>query len=209
MLHRPQFDAGVYGPVWRVVNKADLLRNMDAAMSTIPPNAAGGDASAKAVSGAAGDASSSVLPVAKPGVAESSGRTDVSPTSIDDADSTAESTAYKSEQGIRSRNENMFILSADSGSGIEGLVEALTDFARVSLAGAEQALVTRSRHRQSLVAAQHFLVEALEHFGQAQGQEELLAEQLRLAATELGRLAGRVSVEDVLDVIFRDFCIGK
>ena len=41
------------------------------------------------------------------------------------------------------------------------------------------------------------------------GQEELVAEELRLAARALGRLAGRVDVEDVLDVIFRDFCIGK
>ncbi len=39
--------------------------------------------------------------------------------------------------------------------------------------------------------------------------EDLLAEELRSAATALGRLLGRVDVEDVLDVIFRDFCIGK
>jgi tRNA modification GTPase len=36
-----------------------------------------------------------------------------------------------------------------------------------------------------------------------------LAEQLRLATRALGKLLGRVDVEDVLDVIFRDFCIGK
>jgi len=39
--------------------------------------------------------------------------------------------------------------------------------------------------------------------------EELIAEELRAAATSLGRLTGRVDVEDILDVIFRDFCIGK
>ena len=38
---------------------------------------------------------------------------------------------------------------------------------------------------------------------------ELEAEDLRLAARELGRITGRVDVEDLLDVIFRDFCIGK
>ncbi len=43
----------------------------------------------------------------------------------------------------------------------------------------------------------------------AAGQEELIAEELRLAARALGRLTGRVDVEDILDVIFRDFCIGK
>jgi tRNA modification GTPase len=40
-------------------------------------------------------------------------------------------------------------------------------------------------------------------------REELIAEELRRAATSLGRLTGRVDVEDVLDAIFRDFCIGK
>jgi tRNA modification GTPase len=40
-------------------------------------------------------------------------------------------------------------------------------------------------------------------------QEELVAEELRSAAQTLGRLTGRVDVEEILDVIFRDFCIGK
>jgi tRNA modification GTPase len=52
---------------------------------------------------------------------------------------------------------------------------------------------------------------ALHSAGQAaqDGREEIMAEQLRLATRALGRLLGRVDVEDVLDVIFRDFCIGK
>ncbi len=40
-------------------------------------------------------------------------------------------------------------------------------------------------------------------------KEDVLAEELRLAARALGRLTGRVDVEEILDVIFRDFCIGK
>jgi tRNA modification GTPase len=43
----------------------------------------------------------------------------------------------------------------------------------------------------------------------ATGREDIVAEELRLAARALGRLIGRVDVEDILDVIFRDFCIGK
>jgi len=39
--------------------------------------------------------------------------------------------------------------------------------------------------------------------------EELAAEDLRAAADSLGRLLGRVDVEDILDVIFREFCVGK
>ncbi|MBM3487566.1 MAG: hypothetical protein FJX67_13200, partial [Alphaproteobacteria bacterium] len=40
-------------------------------------------------------------------------------------------------------------------------------------------------------------------------EAELVAEDVRLAGRALGRITGRVDVEDVLDVIFRDFCIGK
>jgi tRNA modification GTPase len=43
----------------------------------------------------------------------------------------------------------------------------------------------------------------------AERAAELAAEDLRLAARALGRITGRVDVEDLLDVIFRDFCIGK
>jgi tRNA modification GTPase len=38
---------------------------------------------------------------------------------------------------------------------------------------------------------------------------ELLAEDLRLAVRAIGRITGRVDVEDLLDIVFRDFCIGK
>ena len=38
---------------------------------------------------------------------------------------------------------------------------------------------------------------------------ELVAEDLRLAARTLGRVTGKIGVEELLDVVFRDFCIGK
>jgi tRNA modification GTPase len=38
---------------------------------------------------------------------------------------------------------------------------------------------------------------------------ELAAEDVRLAARSLGRITGRIDVEEMLDVIFREFCIGK
>jgi tRNA modification GTPase len=67
--------------------------------------------------------------------------------------------------------------------------------------------VTRERHRAALRETADALRRALAIGGA--GQEELIAEELRLAARALGRLTGRVDVEDILDVIFRDFCIGK
>ena len=72
---------------------------------------------------------------------------------------------------------------------------------------AEPALVTRERHRLALREAAVALEGALQ-LG-PQGSEELVAEQIRLATRALERLTGRIGVEDILDVIFRDFCIGK
>jgi tRNA modification GTPase len=194
-------------PVWRVRNKADLVRSMDAEMLRTMTGASGTGAMASA--GRAGSA---------PGNAGREGETrfrslaasDQKNESVNTAFSgdnpDAQAVTYNSELKMLSYEKSGFILSAGTGSGLDSLVRALTDFAASRLAGAEQALVTRARHRQVLAAVQHLLTEAL---SAPVGREELLAEQLRLSAMELGRLAGRVDVEDVLDVIFRDFCIGK
>ncbi len=100
-----------------------------------------------------------------------------------------------------------FTISAATGSGMDALSAALGDFARDYFAAAESAIVTRIRHRRALEETVGVLDRAL---GQGpSGREELIAEELRAAATILGRLTGRVDVEDILDVIFRDFCIGK
>ena len=52
-------------------------------------------------------------------------------------------------------------------------------------------------------------IDALRRAVALDGPEELIAEELRAGAQALGRLTGRIDVEDILDVIFRDFCIGK
>ena len=103
----------------------------------------------------------------------------------------------------------IYWVSATEGSGIDTLVAAIGDFAQAQL-GTEAGLVTRERHRQMLGLAAAALSEALQlaDLG-ADGREELIAEQVRLATRALERLLGTVDVEDVLDVIFRDFCIGK
>jgi tRNA modification GTPase len=103
------------------------------------------------------------------------------------------------------RDENTFIISGASGFGFDELLAALASHASGFLAGAEQSLVTRARHRDALSST----LAALQRAESLAGAEDLLAEELRAAAYDLGRLTGRVDVEDVLDVIFRDFCIGK
>jgi len=76
--------------------------------------------------------------------------------------------------------------------------------ARVGSAG--QVLPSRLRHVELLEGA-------LRHLRSAVAPEleelELRAEELRLAADQLGRIVGSVDVEDLLDVIFSQFCIGK
>jgi tRNA modification GTPase len=100
-----------------------------------------------------------------------------------------------------------FPVSALTGAGLPELIAALAQHAGAALAGAETSLVTRERHRVALKKVLAALDRAV---GEGPtGREDIVAEELRLAARELGRLTGRVDVEDVLDVIFRDFCIGK
>ncbi|HEV2336283.1 MAG TPA: tRNA uridine-5-carboxymethylaminomethyl(34) synthesis GTPase MnmE [Stellaceae bacterium] len=65
-------------------------------------------------------------------------------------------------------------------------------------------LLTRARHREALGTAAEALTRSL-----AAELPELRAEDLRLAWRSIGRITGRVDVEDLLDVIFRDFCLGK
>ena len=97
-----------------------------------------------------------------------------------------------------------FTISAKSGAGMDALVAALAEYTKKYFAATESAIVTRARHRRALEETVAALDRALR-----QEAEELIAEDLRSAATTLGRLTGRVDVEDILDVIFRDFCIGK
>ena len=90
---------------------------------------------------------------------------------------------------------------------MDELVNALTQFAAGALSAPEPALVTRERQRTQLQQTVLALRDA--QAAARAGREEIMAEQLRLASRALGKLLGRVDVEDILDVIFRDFCIGK
>ena len=113
----------------------------------------------------------------------------------------------KPNRQTKPEDRHFYELSATTGADVENLVSALGDFAREQLEGREPALVTRERQRHALEETVAALQRALNH--DASDREALLAEELRLAGRALGRLTGRVDVEDILDVIFRDFCIGK
>jgi len=69
---------------------------------------------------------------------------------------------------------------------------------------AEAPALSRPRHRQAVEKADRQLREAL-----LASAPELTAEHLRMALREIGRITGRVDLDELLDVVFRDFCLGK
>ena len=95
-------------------------------------------------------------------------------------------------------------VSARSGAGLEDLLQRLGEACAARLGSGGGAAITRTRHRAALEDCRAALARA-----GAAALPELAAEDLRLAARALGRITGRVDVEDILDVVFREFCIGK
>lgn len=98
-------------------------------------------------------------------------------------------------------------VSALSGAGLDALVDWLSRRAS-DLAGpvGQEAPISRARHREALTDAVVAMSAGLAVLGR---DLDLAAEDIRIAARAIGRITGRVDVEDVLDVVFRDFCIGK
>ncbi len=96
-------------------------------------------------------------------------------------------------------------VSAATGHGLDLLLTRLEEAVAARLGSGDSApAITRVRHRAAIADARAALVRALEA-----DLPELAAEDLRLATRALGRITGQVDVEDLLDVIFSDFCIGK
>ncbi|MEM8950343.1 MAG: tRNA uridine-5-carboxymethylaminomethyl(34) synthesis GTPase MnmE [Pseudomonadota bacterium] len=99
------------------------------------------------------------------------------------------------------------MLSCETGEGIDQLIARLTEFAAKAMAPGDAPVLTRARHRQALVEVSA----ALARLDETPSEPELalIAEDLRIAMQAMGRITGRVGVEDVLDQIFSAFCIGK
>ena len=95
-------------------------------------------------------------------------------------------------------------ISCKTGEGLDRLLESIRLFLETRYRPSASPILTRTRHRHALENC----LAALERYDIDAGHE-LAAEELRLAADALGRITGRVDIENVLDIIFRDFCIGK
>jgi tRNA modification GTPase len=105
------------------------------------------------------------------------------------------------------RIDTDLVVSAVTGEGMSELLDRVAEMAGSAL-GEGDALLTRERHRQALADAVASLSRAQENLG-AGLPTELAAEDVRLAVRSVGRITGRVDVEEVLDRLFSTFCIGK
>lgn len=104
-------------------------------------------------------------------------------------------------EGLR---ERVLDISVKTGAGLDLLIQKLVEKIKASLGKSEAPALTRARHRDAVNEAHAALERALQA-----PLPELFAEDLRLALRALGRITGKTDVEDLLDVVFRDFCIGK
>lgn len=100
-----------------------------------------------------------------------------------------------------------FTVSARTGEGLDALTMALRGFVTARVSGTEHPALIRARQRGAVEAALAHVETARRHWDAL--SDEIIAEELRLAARALGRVTGAIDVEDLLDVVFREFCIGK
>ena len=99
-----------------------------------------------------------------------------------------------------------FRISATTGAGVDALEARIEAIVRERLSAREMPALSRARHRRAVEAAQAALMRCRERLADA---PELAGEDARLAVRALESLTGRVDVEDILDRVFSQFCIGK
>lgn len=111
----------------------------------------------------------------------------------------------KSDLGHVQMDRDYIAISCETQEGIQDLIDQLAVKAKVFFeAGGSAPVLTRRRHRENLKTCYQHLTAALDV-----DLPELAAEDLRQAMQAIGRITGRVDVEQLLDIVFRDFCIGK
>lgn len=129
------------------------------------------------------------------------------PVAIEIADATATALRVGSKADLRAsvRTDGYdLIVSSRTGEGVDALLDEIGRRAGIQVEKAGDVLPSRARHVELLGETRMHMARAL-----SAREMELQAEELRLAADSLGRIVGAVDVEDLLDVIFSQFCIGK
>lgn len=117
-----------------------------------------------------------------------------------------ETVVVYTKSDLGAHHDDALNISTHTGENIDKLIEIITQkiSEKTIRKNPEMPLLTRARHREAVGETADHLIRALSN-----PQPELLAEDIRLATRALGRITGRVDVEDLLDVIFSQFCIGK
>ena len=111
----------------------------------------------------------------------------------------------KTDKGVILQHpDNPIQISVTDNKGIDEFLDDLKNMITEMVGVTDAPSITRERHRTALTACRFSLERCL-----MAELPELTAEDLRLAARDIGRITGKVDVEDLLDVVFRDFCIGK
>lgn len=109
----------------------------------------------------------------------------------------------KDDEGVF--ETDLMTISTETGHGMDTLISLISDQFSVLSSNVERGLITRERHRLALKD----VVKELNSANDTLTSTDLRAEYLRQASDHLGRVVGRVDVEDILDVIFAEFCVGK
>lgn len=107
-------------------------------------------------------------------------------------------------KAFETNDKSIFSVSAKEGDGISELLGFLTKRVERDLELQSSSISTRERHRIELKEAYR----ALERVDSGH-LPELIVEDLRLASRHIGKIIGKIDVDDILDVIFSEFCIGK
>lgn len=108
------------------------------------------------------------------------------------------------EQCSELKKQGCVVISAKQKEGIAALMDVICQQIRGRFTSNSGLLISRRRYREALEETS----ENLRRFG-FDKEIELAAEDIRLAARALGRITGRIEVDDILNKIFGSFCIGK
>jgi tRNA modification GTPase len=95
-------------------------------------------------------------------------------------------------------------ISAKTGEGVDHLIAVIKHWLHEKFSSAPSPLITQARHREALLSA----LTSLERFS-IEAPLEIQCEELRHAAFAIAKITGKIEIDDLLDVIFSNFCIGK
>jgi len=127
----------------------------------------------------------------------------------------------RTEEKLKYKLDSIFEISCQNNTGMEKFMMNLTKKVHTCISPDPNnqsdilksddncRIITRARHVQHVTEACKALKRFEDIYSGGYSKIDVAAEELRLAASELGRITGAVDVEEILDVIFQDFCVGK